>query len=277
MSLHRIAAEPLAARVGHLEVRRLREGDRRRQQVIVERVEQVVELRPEVVPVGFPAERGDPVPRARVVGEQCCAECPCRGSPGSSSPGRRRPDLLGGTDEAVVVDVRADVRVVPRQGRAVDDRERHLVLDPAAVRDAGAGEEVDGLPRPRHVGAREVRAPEDVAVLGVDHRDEQVVPHPGRRLPGEPRPRPVANRTRSARSPLARTAAPPPATRAAATAAPAPSRAVADGARSPAAGEPETLMSRPSTVTLASNPFGKTSTPPTRWAHARWWVPPTST
>ena len=57
-------------------------------------------------------------------------------------------DLLGGTDEAVVVDVRADVRVVPRQGRAVDDRERHLVLDPAAVRDAGAGEVVDGLPRP---------------------------------------------------------------------------------------------------------------------------------
>ena len=54
VSLHRIAAEPLAARVGLEVARRLREGDRRRQQVIVERVEQVVELRPEVVPVRLP-------------------------------------------------------------------------------------------------------------------------------------------------------------------------------------------------------------------------------
>ena len=55
-----------------------------------------------------------------------------------------------------------------------------------------------------------------------------------------------------------------------------PARSAA-GACSPGTGEPVTLMSRPSLVTLASRPLPNSGTPPTCWTKARWWMPSMST
>ncbi len=48
--------------------------------------------------------------------------------------------------------------------------------------------------------------------------------------------------------------------------------AVATSARPPT-GEPRTLITRPSFVTLIRSPLPKTSIPARRCVHARWWVP----
>ena len=111
----------------------------------------------------------------------------CGRYPDQSVPVSAGTSSLGAAD-VVVVDVGEDVRVVARQRGAVEHGERHRLEVAASVRHVAAGVHPHSLAGADRVGVRQVRAPQDLAVLRVDDRQrEEVRVHPRLGLPRHPR------------------------------------------------------------------------------------------